>query len=170
MEHVQHKLVFIVEDNDMYSMMLDYMLSKESTCRFVSFKSGEECVSNLSMDPDLIILDYGLPGMNGLETFKEIKRYDARIPVIVLTENHDVHIAQQFVHQGGVYEYLLKEKDSVQQIAEIIDKLLINNTEDTGHIKNEENKKNKKLLRVLVGAICFTTLIIFTFWYMQRCR
>jgi len=168
MEHVPHKLVFIVEDNDMYSLMLDYMLSKESSCRFVSFKTGEECIANLSMNPDLIILDYGLPGLNGLETFKEIKKENPEIPVIILTENHDVHIAQQFMHEGGIYEYLLKEKDSVKQISAIIDKLLINSL-DTGYIKKEEKKKNKKLLRVLVGVVSFTTLIMFAFWYMQQC-
>ncbi|MGQ0827501.1 MAG: response regulator [Bacteroidota bacterium] len=169
MEHVQHKLVFIVEDNDMYSLMLDYMLSKESSCHFVSFKTGEECISNLSMNPDLIILDYGLPGLNGLETFKEIKKENPEIPVVVLTENHDVHIAQQFMHEGGVYEYLLKEKDSVKQISEIIDKLLINSREDKGFIKKEEKKKKKKILRILVGVISFTTLVMLAFWYMQRC-
>jgi len=169
MEHVQHKLVFIVEDNDMYSLMLDYMLSKESSCRFVSFKTGEECIANLSMNPDLIILDYGLPGLNGLETFKEIKKYNSQIPVVMLTENHDVHVAQQFMHEGGIYEYLLKEKDSVKQISAIIDKLLIDNLNTTGYIRKEENKKNKKLLRILVGVVGFTTLIMFAFWYMQQC-
>ena len=170
MEHVQHKLIFIVEDNDMYSLMLDYMLSKESSCRFVSFTKGEECILNLSMNPDLIILDYGLSGINGLETYKEIKKYNPNIPVVVLTDNHDIHVTQQFVHLGGVYEYLLKGKNSVGQISKIIDTLLVNNTKDTGYIKNEENKKNKKLLRALVGLVCFTTLIMLTFWCLQRYR
>ncbi len=170
MEHVQHKLIFIVEDNEMYSMMLDYMLSKESACRFVSFKTGEECIANLSMNPNLVILDYGLPGMNGLETFKEIKKYNPDIAVVILTENHDVHIAQEFVHAGGVYEYLLKEKDSVRQISSIIDTLLIDNKEDAGHVKTKEKKKNKIIMNVLFGVVCFTVLIIFAFWFAQRCR
>nr|MBA3705929.1 response regulator [Bacteroidota bacterium] len=73
MNHIKQKLIFIVEDNDMYSLMLDYMLSKESAYRFMSFRTGEECIANLSLHPNLIILDYGLPGINGLETFKEIR-------------------------------------------------------------------------------------------------
>jgi two-component system response regulator AtoC len=168
MEHVQHKLVFIVEDNDMYSMMLDYMLSKESTCHFISFKTGEECIANLELDPDLVILDYGLPGLNGLETFKEIKKYDQSIPVVILTESHDVHIAQQFVHEGGLYEYLLKEKNSVEQINKIIDRLLISNSEKTDHIKNEERKINKKYIKILVGFVCVITLLVWIFWLLQQ--
>lgn len=170
MEHVQHKLVFIVEDNDMYSMMLDYMLSKESACHFISFKTGEECIANLELDPDLVILDYGLPGLNGLETFKEIKKYNGDIPVVILTENQDVHVAQQFVHEGGLYEYLLKEKNSVAQINKIIDKLLIDNPEKTSHIKHEEQKINKRYIKILVGFVCIVTLLIWTFWLMERYR
>jgi DNA-binding NtrC family response regulator len=170
MEHVPHKLIFIIEDNDMYSLMLDYMLSKESSCRFVSFKTGEECIANLNMNPSLVILDYGLPGINGLETFKEIKKYNPKIPVVILTENHDVHLAQQFIHErGGVYEYLLKEKDSVRQVSKIIDKLLIDKTEDRGHIKHEERKRNKMLVNLLLSIVCITTLIFCFFWFLQRC-
>ena len=167
MEHVKHKLIFIVEDNDMYSLMLDYMLSKESSCHFISFKTGEECIANLTMNPDLIILDHGLPGMDGLETFRKIKAFNPEIPVVILTENHDVHIAQQFVHEGGVYEYLLKEKDTIRQVSRIIDTLLIN--KNTGYIKKEEKKRRKMLMNLLLGVVCFTTLIICLFWFLQHC-
>ncbi len=37
------KQIFIVEDDEIFSMMLDYILSKDSVYQFVSFKSGEEC-------------------------------------------------------------------------------------------------------------------------------
>lgn len=164
MEHIKHKLVFIVEDNDMYSLMLDYMLSKDSTCRFVSFKTGEECLTNLAMHPDLIILDYGLPGINGLETFKAIRKFDSDIPVVVLTENRDVHLAQQFLHYGGVNEYLLKEKDSVKQISSIIDELLI----DRPKAENSTKNKKKLIIQILLGVLFFISIAIWG-WYKHQC-
>jgi CheY-like chemotaxis protein len=35
--------------------------------------SGEECLNSLSWNPDVIILDHYLPGINGVETLKTIK-------------------------------------------------------------------------------------------------
>jgi DNA-binding NtrC family response regulator len=110
-----------------------------------------------------------LPGLNGLETFQEIKKYNPGIRVVILTENHDVHVAQQFVHEGGVYEYLLKEKDSVMQISRIIDGLVVDH-QKKGYVQNEERKKDKKLLRVLVGFVFAMTFLVIAFWFIQRYR
>ena len=93
-----HNLAFIVEDNEMFSTMLDYTLSNDSNsmCRFVSYKSGEECIHNLYMNPIMVILDYGLPGMDGLKTLKVIKKYNPDISVVILTSKNDANIARDF--------------------------------------------------------------------------
>ncbi|HSY75263.1 MAG TPA: response regulator, partial [Bacteroidia bacterium] len=91
-EHIKEigdSRVFIVEDNDMHSLMMDYLLSKDSMAHIKKFRSGEECIENLGLKPDVVILDYGLPGINGMQTFMEIKKHDPQIPVIVVTENRD---------------------------------------------------------------------------------
>ncbi len=58
---IKQNLVFIIEDNDMYSMMVEYVLSETEFFRFAKFSSGEEGLANLYQKPDLIILDYYLP-------------------------------------------------------------------------------------------------------------
>src|SRR6266496_651041 len=83
------KHIFIVDDNEIYAMMLDYFLSRDSVYHFVSFNSGEECIKNLYLDPDVIILDYGLPGMNGYFTLLEIKKRSPHVHVLILTANKD---------------------------------------------------------------------------------
>ena len=70
----KHKHIFIVDDNEMYSTMLSYTLSKDNIYKFVSFKSGEECIKNLYLNPEIIILDYGLLGMDGYDTLLKIKK------------------------------------------------------------------------------------------------
>src|SRR4051812_38511831 len=101
------KHIFIVEDNEIYSMMLDYILSKDSIYEFVNFKSGEECLANLHLNPDIIILDYGLPGMNGYETLLEIKKYNPNIHVVFLSNNEDKKLAKKLLRSGADY-YVLK--------------------------------------------------------------
>jgi hypothetical protein len=44
MELIKNKLVFIVEDNDLYSLMLGYSLSNDNKVRSVCFKTEEECI------------------------------------------------------------------------------------------------------------------------------
>ena len=77
----------------------------------VSAASGEagiEIVSTTSLD--LVILDVRLPGMNGLETFKEIKKLDATLPTIIVTAFGTTDTAIEAT-KAGAFDYLLKPFD-----------------------------------------------------------
>src|SRR3954469_17172291 len=102
------KHIFIVEDNELYSVMLDYILSKDSIFNFVSFSSGEECIKNLYLNPDIIILDYGLPGMNGYETLLAIKKHNPNIHVIMLSSNTDKLLIEKILN-AGADDYIQKQ-------------------------------------------------------------
>src|SRR3989344_7773353 len=128
MKTEKNKLVFIVEDNEMYSLMLDYALSNDSVVKYMDFKTGEECLENLNLNPMLIILDYWLPGINGLETCKKIKKYNPKIPVVILTHDHSRETAVRLLNEG-VKNYFNKEKESVPKIKEIINLELFKITE-----------------------------------------
>lgn len=117
------KHIFIVEDNELYSMMLGYILSKDSIYQFVRFKSGEECIKNLYLNPDIIILDFGLPGINGFETLKEIKRHNEAIHVIMLSNNTDIGLAVRLL-KAGARDYVLKQGYKETQIIEKIEDIL----------------------------------------------
>lgn len=117
------KHIFIVEDNELYSMMLDYILSKDSIYQFVSFNSGEECIKNLYLNPDVIILDYGLPGMNGYETLLEIKKHNPHIHVVILSNNTDTRLAVKLL-KAGADDYVLKQGHGETQIIEKIEAIL----------------------------------------------
>jgi len=115
--------IFIVDDNEIYSMMLDYILSKESTYKFSSFKSGEECLRNLHQNPDIVILDYTLPGMNGYDVLLEIKKYNPEIHVIILTGQYDVKLAAKLL-KSGADDYILKQGHGEKQVMEKIESLI----------------------------------------------
>jgi DNA-binding response OmpR family regulator len=52
--------------------------------------------------PDLVLLDIGLPGMNGLEVLRRIRRHDWTIGVIVFTGNQDVALARSTIQLGAI--------------------------------------------------------------------
>jgi CheY-like chemotaxis protein len=150
MKALEERKVFIVEDNEMHSMMMDYLLSKENPFQIFRFKSGEECLQRLSVHPDIIILDYGLPGMNGMETFEKIKKYDSRIPVVVVTENRNLQVAEQFLN-AGAYDYVLKEQNAFNKLNGIIDRVF-------QAIAKKEYDNRDRITLLMVGG--FILLII----------
>lgn len=102
------KQIFIVEDNELYSLMLDYMISNNSRYRFVRFSSGEECLENLYLSPDIVILDYELPGIDGYDTLQQIKQRDPNIRVLILTRLMDNELEAE-LRSAGADDYILKQ-------------------------------------------------------------
>ena len=143
------KHIFIVEDNEIYSMILDYILSKDSIYKFVSFNSGEECIKNLYLNPDIIILDYGLPGINGYETLLEIKKQNPHIHVVILTAHEDEKLKQELL-LAGADDYILKQGHAEKQIIEKIENIL---NKDESESANSPEVKNKVLYFILIAII-----------------
>ena len=79
--------IFIIEDDKNISKLVKYNLEKEGfNCS--AFFSGEEALKALEKEKaDLLILDIMLPGMDGLEVCRRIKKADglSTIPIIMLT-------------------------------------------------------------------------------------
>src|SRR5437667_12571035 len=57
--------------------------------------------------PDVVILDIHLGDASGLETFEQVRRRDARTPVILITGHGTTDLAIEAMKRGA-YEYLLK--------------------------------------------------------------
>lgn len=148
------KHIFIVEDNQIYSMMLDYILSKDSIYEFVSFKSGEECLENLYLNPDIIILDYGLPGMNGYETLLEIKKRNPEIHVVILSHYDDKELKQKML-KAGADDFILKQGHGEQQVIDRIEEILI-----ADELSKNPPKTEKKDVSKMSYMIMFLVLIL----------
>ena len=68
--------------------------------------------------PDVILLDLGLPDQSGLEVYQQIRRIDARIPVIFVTMAKTADAAIEAMKQGA-YDYLFKPVD-IQQLRRVV--------------------------------------------------
>ncbi len=100
------KLVFFVDDDKMILNLLEYTIKNMQEFDVRTFQSGEECIKNLELHPDLIILDHvfkseGHNSLNGLETLNEIRKINNEIPVVILTSNEDEELRQQFRNSGA---------------------------------------------------------------------
>ena len=70
--------------------------------------------------PDVIVLDLKIPGMDGLETLKTIKKFDPAIEVIMLTGHGDVRSVEEGM-KSGAFEYIMKPID-IGELTSKIDK------------------------------------------------
>jgi len=69
---------------------------------------GAEALQKVeSVLPDVILLDYQMPGMNGLEVLKEIRKRGNEVPVIILTAHGTIERAVQAMKEGA-YDFITK--------------------------------------------------------------
>src|SRR6266404_7185307 len=72
--------------------------------------------------PDVILLDLRLPDQSGLEVFQQIRKIDARIPVIFITMAKAAEAAIEAMKQGA-YDYLFKPLD-LDQLRRVVGEAL----------------------------------------------
>jgi len=99
--------ILIVDDEPNYLIVLSELLREE---RFEVFTAacGEEGLKVVkSTDLDLVITDMRMPGMDGMTLLKEIKSFNADLPVIMITAFGEVEPAVAAM-QAGAFNYLTK--------------------------------------------------------------
>ncbi|CCK80106.1 sigma-54-dependent transcriptional regulator [Desulfobacula toluolica] len=102
--------ILVIDDDDQLRKSFCKLL-KEEKYAVISAASGEAGIEIVKQNAlDLVILDMRLPGINGMETFKQIKKIDSKLPVIIVTAYGTTQIAIEATKMGA-YDYVLKPFD-----------------------------------------------------------
>ena len=109
--------VLIADDHSLYREGARKMLSVASEIEIVGeAASGDEAISQaLALQPDVILMDLKMPGVNGIEATRRILNASPRIGVLVLTmfETDETVFAAM---RAGARGYLLKDADQEEII------------------------------------------------------
>ena len=115
--------VLLVEDNQDFARLVDLFLRKHKPEQFdVVWKdSGHSALAEIEKEGgfDIILMDYFLPGQNGLEITRALQEKHVQIPVVFLTVNKDFDLAVE-VMKLGVEDYLVKEEISTPVLPKTI--------------------------------------------------
>lgn len=106
----KEKLVLIVDDDESILDLMEHVVKKEGF-RVERGCDGQEAIQKAtSLMPDLIILDFMLPGMGGYEVVKELQGGETvRIPILVVTGRHlDRQSIEMVKHESNVREFMEK--------------------------------------------------------------
>ncbi len=117
------KKIFVVDDDEMMAMALEDYLTYNTLHEIHIYKTGEECIRNLRMQPDIIILDYNLNSIqkeaaNGLKILEAIKKLNRDIPVIIFSSQDAYSVALQSINSGAT-QYVIKDEKAFENIVAI---------------------------------------------------
>ncbi|MCG7897165.1 MAG: nitrogen regulation protein NR(I) [Candidatus Thiodiazotropha lotti] len=110
--------VWVIDDDRSIRWVLEKTLEK-ADMEVTSFESADSVLSSLDKgQPDVVVSDIRMPGMDGLELLELLHARYPTLPVIIMTAHSDLDSAVSAYH-GGAFEYLPKPFDvdeAVQQI------------------------------------------------------
>ena len=118
-------VIFIVEDESAHFTLMRRAILKELPDASIQcFDQAEACIGELEIrTPEIIIVDYMMPGMNGLEFLDVLNRTGKGIPVLMVTGQGNEGVAARAM-QAGAWDYLVKSTEFFELLPCIVGKVL----------------------------------------------
>jgi two-component system, OmpR family, response regulator len=150
------KMIFIVDDDQNQATMVADYLAKFKNITIKTFNSGEECLKNLSLDPQIIFLDYnfdkaGAKAMNGVDILKKVKDSNPDIEVVMFSGQDKIEVAVNTMKYGA-FDYIVKNESSFHRSENVIKNII-------RKLKLEASVKTYKRLFISF-AIAFIGMIV----------
>ncbi len=132
-------VLFVDDEVEFLDTLLKRM--KKRNVNVSGVKSGEEAIKFVDQEQvDVVVLDVRMPGMDGIETLRQLKKRDPLIEVIMLTGHASVEVAVEGMELGA-FDYLMKPMD----IDELLYKL-----QDAHKKKSIQEEKIKNMETMMV--------------------
>ncbi len=131
--------IFVIDDEEVIREGIAVAL--EGGYSIKPFATAESALENMKNEPpDLVLLDIGLPGMDGIQALKEMKRRNSDIPVIMITAYEDVQTVISAMKLGA-HDYVVKpiHMDALE--------VSIRNALETVRLKKEVQALQEKYLK-----------------------
>ena len=106
---MEGRLLLVDDDPGVLDLLNEYFAGQGYDVEVAT--SGEVALSAVrAKRPDLVILDIRMPGIDGVEVLRRLRRQDATLPVIMVTANEDVTLARETLNIGA-FDYVAKPFD-----------------------------------------------------------
>ena len=146
-------LIYVVEDNKVYNKMVCEHLKKENYTNVKSFEFGKDCIKTVKdgEKPDIVIQDYALQDITGIDVLKAVKKYNKNTEFVFLTANENMEVAVNSIKYGA-YDYIVKDNDiAFKKVVYNINKL-------TNAILLR--RKNNRINMFMITTIIVLTVIV----------
>ena len=140
--------ILMVDDETQFRTTTERILSRKGFETILA-ASGSEAIKKLDENPDVVVLDIKMPGMDGHQVLAEIKKRSPDLQVIMLTGNAALPSAEE-ARAKGAFDYLSKPCDI---------NILASKIEDAYQYgKAPESFEEKRVMGVMVPFQEYTTV------------
>lgn len=112
-QSTKHLRIMLVEDSEHECLAFKRAFQKsEASCEIIFFKRAEDALERLraaDIDFDIVVCDYKLPGISGLDFFREYQAMNISQPFVIMTGCGSERLAVD-VLKAGVVDYLIKDQ------------------------------------------------------------
>ena len=120
--------LFLVDDDAVFLKLLEIEFLEHADFDIETFATGELCIENISHQPDVIVLDYYLDGVdrdaiNGIDTLDQIKAFNPELPVVMLSSQDKIDVAINCMHHKA-FDYVVKSETAFMRLKKIITTIL----------------------------------------------
>ena len=152
MQNIKNPLIFIVEDSIVYKDLIVGYLQSKKYQNIKIFKNGEECIHELHLKPDIIILDYSYEGISGIEIMQTVKLENPEFDFIFLSNQNEINVAIKIMKLGAA-DYIIKNEQAPYRLIKSIEHLL----------SRTKKEKVQKVFNIgIVGFFIMLFIIIMT--------
>lgn len=111
--------IFLVDDDEIFQIMLSEYLRARFDYQIECFASGEDFLPHLHKRPDIVLLDHNLLLESGLDILKRIKGQYPSIQVLAVSGQDNLSITMEIM-QNGAFSYVAKSENTFEEISEKI--------------------------------------------------
>lgn len=116
--------ILLVEDNPKHAQLVAQAVAHRTPGRLTHVPTGDAAITYLSNNAcDVCLLDYTLPGINGLETLARIHQRQPDLPVVMMSDASAVDVAVSAFH-AGVVDYVVKGRGFQDLVAQRVHQLV----------------------------------------------
>ncbi len=160
MQDTNDSLIFVVEDNRVYNKLIVSYLKTNKFSNVMPFYSGEDAINNLYRNPDIIIQDFLLDGMNGIDVLKKAKDQNPNIEFIFLSGQDNIDVAINTMKYGA-YDYIVKDQMALKKMVNKINKIQSVNK----LVKSNKRYRSGVIIFFVVIVIIILLVLAFTFLF-----
>ncbi len=165
--------VDIVEDDPVFTKMLKGAVSQNDSFEITTWKSAEPFLDSIKdkAKSEILIVDYNLPKINGLDLLEQVKNVKAGLKCVVISGQEDVEVVVK-AYKSGADDYIIKNEHCFPELMNTLKnfsknielerevKALKNKFVNNNDIKIVGESKATDLIKKLIEKIAKTDLLV----------